>query len=345
MSSAVHQLISMLPEDQHAGAYQALNAEFALRLEEHLAAQQQASMASLSSSSSIPTIAPVALTQPPQATTVITGTSSTSSSYVKPQAPEAFNGTRTKVDQFLIQLRRYLVLANLTTNISDQRQVEYAAQFLTGEALVWFENVQKSGVPIVSFLEFETKVRAHFIPYGTEKIARTKLRQLQQTGSVQAYSTLFMQTVTHCRDMHVADQVEQYVAGLKGNVYREVVLKDLRTLQEVMDYAVFVEARFQHHRDGGFRSFRDRFTPSSGPRHSGSGTAVTASSSSVPMDLSAIEDHHEVDLNAMNGQVLKKLTDAERDQLRRQGKCFRCRQSGHISRDCPKGSKNGLAQH
>ena len=57
----------MLPEDQHAGAYQALNAEFALRLEEHLAAQQQASMASLSSSSSIPTIAPVALTQPPQA--------------------------------------------------------------------------------------------------------------------------------------------------------------------------------------------------------------------------------------------------------------------------------------
>jgi hypothetical protein len=63
------------------------------------------------------------------------------------------------------------------------------------------------------------------------------------------------------------------------------------------------------------------------------------------MDLSAIEDHREVDLNAMNGQVLKKLTDAERDQLRRQGKCFRCRQSGHISRDCPKGSKNGLAQH
>jgi hypothetical protein len=109
------------------------------------------------------------------------------------------------VDQFIIQLRRYLLLANLTT-IDDSRQVEYAAQYLTAEALVWFESIQKSDTPITSLLELETKLRSHFLPYGAEKIARTKLRQLQQTHTVQGYSTVFMQTVLHVPNMHVDDQ-------------------------------------------------------------------------------------------------------------------------------------------
>ena len=39
----------------------------------------------------------------------------------------------------------------------------------------------------------------------------------------------------------------------------------------------------------------------------------------IPMDLDAIG----------------KLTDAERDRLRKNGGCFRCRKTGHLARDCP----------
>jgi Zinc knuckle len=38
----------------------------------------------------------------------------------------------------------------------------------------------------------------------------------------------------------------------------------------------------------------------------------------VPMELDAIG----------------KLTDAERDRLRKNGGCFRCRKTGHLARDC-----------
>jgi hypothetical protein len=315
MSSAVDQVLALLPEEQRNAAFTAMRAEF---------------ITSLGSSSSIPThiAPPIAPSSKP---------------FVKPSPPEAFSGNRTKVDQFLIQLRRYLLLANLTTE-TNPRQVEYAAQYLTAEALVWFESVQKSDSPIASLSELEIRLRAHFLPYGAEKIARTKLRQLQQTHAVQAYNTLFMQTVLHVPNMHRDDQIEAYVAGLKPGIFREVVLKDLQSLQEVMDFAAFVEARLQHRDQGGFRNFRDRVGPSSfGSRPSVS--ASSTSSTSTPMDLSVTESGLEV--NALG--PLKKLSDAERDQLRREGKCFRCRTRGHMSRDCPKVTvpqqpKNGPSQ-
>jgi hypothetical protein len=320
--SAIDQVLSHLPEDQRVAAYAAMCKEFS---------------AKIGSSSSSP---------PPSGVT-------SSKPFVKPSPPEAFSGNRTKVDQFIIQLRRYLLLTNLITTAEAPRQVEYAAQYLTAEALVWFENIQKSNTPITSLTELETKLRAHFLPYGAEKIARTKLRQLVQINTVQGYCTLFMQTVLHVPTMHVDDQIEAFIAGLKPGICREVVLKDLKTLQEVMDFAVFVESRLQHHREGGFRSSNNNYYRAGPPSFASRSPVVASSSSSsstsTPMDLSAVsESNSTAELNAMGSSPLKKLSDTERDQLRREGKCFRCRQRGHMSRDCPltkaSPSKNGSSQ-
>ena len=46
----------------------------------------------------------------------------------------------------------------------------------------------------------------------------------------------------------------------------------------------------------------------------------------------------DVDTAAAAPQVqlpFKKLTDEERVQFRKEGKCFRCRQKGHMARECP----------
>ena len=32
----------------------------------------------------------------------------------------------------------------------------------------------------------------------------------------------------------------------------------------------------------------------------------------------------------------QKLTDAERENFRKEGRCFRCREKGHMAKNCPK---------
>ncbi|KAJ2924144.1 hypothetical protein H1R20_g12954, partial [Candolleomyces eurysporus] len=39
---------------------------------------------------------------------------------------------------------------------------------------------------------------------------------------------------------------------------------------------------------------------------------------------------------SFEGTRIAKLTDAEQEKLRREGRCFRCREQGHLSRDCPR---------
>jgi hypothetical protein len=38
----------------------------------------------------------------------------------------------------------------------------------------------------------------------------------------------------------------------------------------------------------------------------------------------------------------QKLTDADREKYRKEGRCFRCREKGHMARNCPKNDKAGI---
>lgn len=328
MSTPIDILIASLPEDQRAGVLQTLNNELENRVARAVAAKS-----------------PPPPSAPPMTTSSSSIPSSTSSDAshrltAKVQPPESFAGQRMKVEQFIVQLRRYLLLSNVYT-LNNTEQVQYAAQFLIDQALVWFESVQKSVEPIMTLGDFENRLRLHFLPYGVEKIARTKLRQLTQLGSVQAYSTLFIQTVQHISTMHIDDQIEAYIVGLKPLVYKEVVTKDWKTLHECMDYAAFIEARVAHrilpNGSSGFRQGNRQVAsiPLS------SSMVTSTSSSSTAMDLSNIESglpDESDSLNFIQGNPLKKLTEAERQRFRKEGRCFRCRQIGHISSNpaCPK---------
>ena len=42
----------------------------------------------------------------------------------------------------------------------------------------------------------------------------------------------------------------------------------------------------------------------------------------------------EVDATSQPSTPFKKLTDDEREQYRKEGRCFRCRQKGHMAREC-----------
>jgi len=73
----------------------------------------------------------------------------------------------------------------------------------------------------------------------------------------------------------------------------------------------------------------------SGADPAGVGSGAGPSHGPAPMELGAVRS-----------AGLKPLTEAEREQLRKEGACFRCREPGHLAKDCPlhKGKGNAKRQ-
>ena len=70
-------------------------------------------------------------------------------------------------------------------------------------------------------------------------------------------------------------------------------------------------------------------------RHEGS-----SNSTAVPMELGytdEVEEAHD-ELNAVNSssgyQGRKRMDPGKMQELRKQGKCFKCERTGHLARDC-----------
>jgi hypothetical protein len=265
----------------------------------------------------------------------------------KPVRPESFSGDRSKLDQFLLQLDLYLDLTNYTRTLNHTDQVKRAQQFLKDGALQWFASIQLSEQPFTSIEDFKTRIRLHIAPHGISKTTRAKLKTLKQTHSLQAYNTLFLGYMIHLPNMDPEDAIEHYRSGLRTNLQDKISDKEFTTINEIMDAVVLIDQRMQHQSIGNrsTSSFRSSSSSAFFVNPSSSGSSTT-SSTSAPMDLSVVEQQQQdTELNAINGP-LKKLTEAERQQLMREGKCFRCRQRGHMSRDCPKSqhSKNVSSQ-
>ena len=53
----------------------------------------------------------------------------------------------------------------------------------------------------------------------------------------------------------------------------------------------------------------------------------------------------QVDSANLQQPKLQKLTPEERAKLAKEGRCFRCRKQGHVSRDCPEKNKTPTTQN
>ena len=42
-----------------------------------------------------------------------------------------------------------------------------------------------------------------------------------------------------------------------------------------------------------------------------------------------------MDIDSNQRRRLRKLTEEEREKMRKEGKCYKCRKMGHIARNCP----------
>lgn len=204
-----------------------------------------------------------------------------------------------------------------------------------------------------------------------------KLR-MREGHKVNAYASVFQTTMTPITNMHDADQVHHFVNGLLPRIAEKVWERHPTTLGQAIDIAVTVEAMLEFGRSAGsgvphrmqsggygrsthappsgsapmeisaleeeFFSVQPTVTPyaSSGASNSGDGqsallAAIMELSSSFDQRLNALAQSR-FGGGASRGDRVGGLKAGEIAKLMAEGKCFRCKQKGHMKNECPQGS-------
>ena len=179
-------------------------------------------------------------------------------------------------------------------------QVKFAGGLLEGNPASWWLTVHGiiETLPVGEQWEaFENQIKAHFQPINTAVDARTRLDQIRQRTSVLVYNTEFREIMLQLPNMDEADRIHAYLKGLKPAVANQVAMQqptELLVAQSLANTADTIQ--FQHLPRRSVFNHRPVERPTHRAEYRGP----------APMDLDAIG----------------KLTNEERERLRKNGGCF-----------------------
>ncbi len=105
---------------------------------------------------------------------------------------------------------------------SEEAKVTMATMYLTGDAKLWWRTKyaeRESGHSTInSWDDLKRELKNQFLPENVEFIARRKLRQLRQTGTVRDYVKQFSALMLDIRDMSEKDKLFYFIVVLKPHL-------------------------------------------------------------------------------------------------------------------------------
>ena len=206
-------------------------------------------------------------------------------------------------------------VTNYVGSTDPRYALTIAVSYLEGPAHEWWIVFRETeeGRAIQTWPELQPALIRRFDTLNKVKIARDKLAKWKQIKDVPSFNDDFQRIILDIPNISVEEQLDRYTRGLKPYIWKELCTREYANLNDAMRDAERVESA--HKRLGK----NPRSDPT--PRPSQNPTPAP-----TPMDIGNVG--------------LKKLTPAERDQCRKEGRCFRCRQKGHMASKCPKGQGN-----
>lgn len=234
----------------------------------------------------------------------------------KSNKPAPFTGKDSSlaaVNAWIFRIKAYL------RDVEDPAEkTEKAATYLTETAEQWFIAKYARLDPLPNFDDFLPAFKARFTRADDERQLRKRIESITQgTRSAVDYGTEFQTLMTEIGEDKV-DMVwakQHFERGLERRIQYSVVphFTDEDTIDSMIDKA---QRSFEFHQR--MRLENPSKPPPVNRSPSAPGPSGTPRSTSVAPRLS-------------------KLTDAERDNLRANNGCFKCRKAnaGHTSRECP----------
>ena len=230
----------------------------------------------------------------------------------KANQPSPFTGKGAgKIEAWASQMDLYV------SEEEPQRAFTVALSYLEGDAHSWYTTYSATS-PLFTWEQLREALIRRFSPLDKTLSARDKLAKWRQMKDVSAFNTDFLRIVLDIPDITESEKMDRYQRGLKSYIWEVLCTKDYDNLEAIMTDALKVEAAKK-----GNRNQPKQLDPGSSFRPSKAGNSSQAASGPVPMELGST--------------AVTKLTPDERQRCMREGLCLRCRQPGHLAKDCPKG--------
>lgn len=266
-------------------------------------------------------------------------------------APTTFTGDRSKSDAFLSKFRRYRLLNRNNDAMSNLfNRVLTALSYIRGPIVDDWVSAQDrklercllaaNHVDYVSdtteqlWTDFETAFKTAWKDSErTQSVYEQLMKLTMKEYDVDLYTATFERLALAAGwEPNAQGTIKQYRRGLRDNIHRRIINRD----QEPVTMIDWVEAaRAEVHKVrrtlAAGLDFRNKNKPRDpSPFQTGQTQRANAPRNSNPGIVPM-----EVDTAATTPQLpFKKLTDEERVQYRKEGRCFRCRQKGHMAREC-----------
>lgn len=270
-------------------------------------------------------------------------------SQAKPPKPDIFDGRSVKlIDQWMFEMEQYL---RITGTPVDQ-WVNIGSAYLRGAAAAWWRKLYQESPSTVTWSVFKSSIMLRFRPLEASKTARAALDVLRQSRSVSEYCDAFFRQSQLIDSPSEAELLHCFIRGLKPSIAREVDMFQPKNLQDAMSMATRSDLRYQMFSGPSSRSG----SPPSFQRESsayGRTSTQLSSSGSAPMELGSIDSKEDLNdhvdgenkespqlLNTNTGYSGNRnrdrngLSREDYDRLSKERRCFRCRQRGHMARNC-----------
>lgn len=268
---------------------------------------------------------------------------------VKPIIPSKYSGNRNIaiIDSWISSVNAYFFLSN-----AQPPYIYYSlVTLLEGEAGVWFRfNYPESIAATLTWETVRHALRLYFTPVNYIRQLQDRYTTLRQSTSVNDYTMQFSEIVMQLAANHIlipdSMLIHQYIHGLKPATRLQVEIENPSSLPEAMRIAgTYDTIRFAK------KTMASRYeTTSRSPFY----PSRYDDNRGEPMQLDNLElensEDSNLEINAMKpkfsaNKKLNKLTIEERQHLRRLGACFKCRQPGHMVRECPTNMESAVTSN